>query len=339
MGYVRRRSRRLELVSGAVLASLAFAACAHWSVGGETVALWVDDLATVGAALLAAALCLRAAARCDARLRRFWLLLGAAAGAWALAEGTWGVYDLLVGDVPVVSLADVGYLAAIPLAIAALVSHPALHGSPERKARTLLDGLTVAVALLFLSWTLVLGPLWESADTTTLEGVVALSYPVGDVVLLFFVVLAVRGMTRGDCAPLWCLLGGLLAMSLSDTLYAYLTGVKDFDSGGALDAGWFAGYLGIALGAALAQTGRAELVVAAAEDPDPDAAAPPPASLVAPFLPLLLALTTLGVQVQLGERPDAVGLTLAFALLALALVRQVLLLREWSARPLTETRA
>ena len=52
------------------------------------------------------------------------------------------------------------------------------------------DGLVVATALLFLSWTLVLGPLWRSADLSTWAGVVALAYPFGDVVIVFFIVLA-----------------------------------------------------------------------------------------------------------------------------------------------------
>src|ERR1035438_5267768 len=55
---------------------------------------------------------------------RFWLLLGSALGAWTFAEVIWGVYDLVLNTaVPVPSLADVGYLGAIPLAAAALLCH------------------------------------------------------------------------------------------------------------------------------------------------------------------------------------------------------------------------
>ena len=44
-------------------------------------------------------------------------------------------------------------------------------------------------------------------------GLVALGYPFGDVVIVFFILVAVRGMTVHDRA-LWCLLGGLLLMPL-----------------------------------------------------------------------------------------------------------------------------
>ena len=52
------------------------------------------------------------------------------------------------------SWADVGYLSAIPFAVAALVAHPATGGGGTRKARSLFDALLVATALMFLSWTL-----------------------------------------------------------------------------------------------------------------------------------------------------------------------------------------
>ena len=107
---------------------------------------------------------------------------------------------------PAPSWADVGYLSAIPLTVAALVVHPATKGSGTRKARSVFDGLVIATSLLFLSWTLVLGPLWRSADLSTWTGVVTLAYPFGDVVIVFFIVLAIRGMTGQGRLSLWCLL-------------------------------------------------------------------------------------------------------------------------------------
>ncbi len=145
-------------------------------------------------------------------MRLFWSLLGLATASWTLAEVIWGYYALILDrEVPVPSWADVGYLSAIPLAIAALVVHPATRGSGTRKARSVFDGLVIATALMFLSWTLVLGPVWRSADLSTWTGVVTLAYPFGDVVIVFFIVLAIRGDDRrgtvsrcGACwAPCW----------------------------------------------------------------------------------------------------------------------------------------
>ena len=205
-----------------------------------------------------------------------------------------------------------------PACVAALLAHPALRGTGVRQARAVLDGLLAATSLLFLSWTFVLGPLWDSTDLTTAGGLVALGYPFGDVVIVFFVVVAVRGMTREGRLPLWLLLGGLLAMALADSTYAYLVEADKYVTGHLVDSGWVVAYLGVALAAFCAD----DRVAVAAREQD---SAPPLAGLVAPFLPLVLALCVLSVQVQLGDRPNSVAL-MACALVALALVRQALLL-------------
>jgi len=291
-------------------------------VGGARVTLWVDDVATPLAALIACVLCFRARARHGGRMRLFWSLLGCATAFWTFAEVVWGYYALVLDvEVPVPSWADVGYLSAIPLAVAALVVHPATRGSGTRKARWVLDGLVVATALLFLSWTLVLGPLWRSADLSTWTGIVSLAYPFGDVVIVFFIVLAIRGMTGGNRLSLWCLLAGLLAMALSDSTFTYLTEVANYTSGSLIDAGWVAAYLGIALAAFSSRSGSA--VVPGAEHSRPSLA-----SLISPLLPVLLALSVAAVEIRLGHHLDHAAWLMAFGLIALVLARQVLMVLE-----------
>jgi len=223
--------------------------------------------------------------------------------------------------VPVPSWADLGYLIAIPLAVAALVVHPATRGSGVRKARWMFDGLLVATALLFLSWTLVLGPLWRSANLSTWTGIVSLAYPFGDVVIVFFIVLAIRGMTGGNRLSLWCLLAALLAMALSDSTFTYLTEVANYTSGSLIDAGWVAAYLGIALAAFSSRSGS--VVVPRAEHSRPSLA-----SLVSPLLPVLLALSVAAVEIRLGHRLDHAAWLMALGLIALVLARQGLMVLE-----------
>ncbi len=86
-----------------------------------------------------------------------------------------------------------------------------------------------------------------------------------------------------------------------------------------IDSGWFVGYLAIALGAYCA-SGPASV----AHRPDP--ASPSLVPIAAPFFPVLLALGVIGVEVQLGHRPDGATTAIALALVALVLARQALLL-------------
>jgi hypothetical protein len=311
--------------------------CGVWiglRIGGAQATLWVDDAATPLAALVACVLCFRARARHSGQMRLFWTLLGCATACWTFAEAIWG-YDALILDVevPAPSWADLGYLSAIPLTVAALVAHPATKGSGTRKARSVFDGLVIATALMFLSWTLVLGPLWHTANLSTWAGAVNLAYPFGDVVIVFFIVLAIRGMTGHGRLSLWCLLGALLVMALSDSTFTYLSDVASYSSASAhlIDAGWIAAYLGIALAAFSSRSDGA--VPAKAEH-----ATPSLASLVAPLLPVLLALTVAAVEIKLGHHLDRAAWLMAFGLIALVLARQGLAILELLA-PGRDTRA
>jgi hypothetical protein len=323
------RSRRDVLLAAGV-ALLATSVVTVWiavDLGGARTTLWVDDLTTPLAAGIACAMCLRARTRHTGRMRLFWTLLSCATASWTIAEAIWGVYALILQEeVPSPSWADVGYLAAIPLTIAALVTHPAMTGNGTRKARSVLDGAGVAAALLFLSWTLVLGQLWHSTDLSTAGGIVTVAYPFGDVVIVFFIVLAIRGMTGGQRVSLWCLLAGLLAMALSDSIYTYLSETGVYTSSGAnvIDAGWIAAYLGIAL-AAFSSTAKDERIRGATL-PRPSLA-----SLLAPLLPVLLALIVTAVQIDLGHHLDRAAWLMAFGVIVLVLVRQALAILELKA--------
>ncbi len=316
-------SRRFSGAVGVVaLATGVFAAWIGLRVGGAEVTLWVDDLLTPVAASIACVLCFRARARHSGRMRLFWLLLGCSTACWTLAEMIWGYYALIANvAVPVVSWADVGYLSAIPVAVAALVVHPATHGSTTRKARSVFDGLVVATALLFLSWVLVLGPLWRSSNPGTWAGIVGLAYPFGDVVIVFFIVLAIRGMTSGDRVSLWCLLAALLVMALTDSTYTYLTASSGYTSPGLIDTGWFVAYLGIALAAFSSQPSSREARRAVP-------AKPSLASLIAPLVPVLLALAVAAIEIRLGHHLDHAAWLMVLGLIIVVLARQALVLFE-----------
>jgi hypothetical protein len=142
-------------------------------------------------------------------------------------------------------------------------------------------------------------------------------------VIVFCIVRAIRTMNGTGRLSLWYLLGALLTMALSDSAYTYLTEVASYSSSRAnpLDAGWIAAYLGIALAA---RSSRGESVLA----PVPGRCAPSLTSLLAPLLPVFLALSAAAAELGLGDRLDRAAWLMAFALVALVLMRQVLTITE-----------
>ncbi len=242
--------RRMRATVGLLVVVAAFASWLALGLGGPTSVRDFDDVATALAALAATVSCLRAGLVPGDGARRFWLLLAAACGAWTLAEVIWAVYDIVLRvPVPIPSWADLGYLSAIPLVVGALLGHPALRDGRKWRGRAAFDAVLVATALFYVSWSLVLGPLWRHTDLTSFGGIVAVAYPFGDVIMVFLVIGVIRHMSTGDRFALGCVLGGLVAMAVADSTYTYLTEVGRYSSGNLIDTGWVAGYLGLALGA------------------------------------------------------------------------------------------
>ena len=287
-------------------------------------------MVTAAAAFIATALCLRAALRDRGRMRLFWFLFSGACLCWTTAEVIWAVYDLVLRvPVPVPSWADLRLLDRDSGCGRGAALSPG-DGPDRNAASALLDSLTVAAALLFMSWTLVLEPLWHSTDLSTIGGLVALAYPFVDVVMIFFIVRAVRQMTGGNGLTLWLLLAGLLIMALADSAYAYMSTTNSYASPSPIDVGWIAAYLAIALAAFSSQPSRtAAHDIAVSESPTL-------ASFLAPFIAALFALAVIGLELHLRHHLDIAASSSASMLLVLVLARQTLLAHELAAAVETE---
>src|SRR5919106_710352 len=180
-------------------------------------------------------------------------LLGAASLAWGLGMVVWSGYESIGGrDVPFPSLADVGYLATVPLAVAALLIFPT---APQRQAaqiRTVVDGLVIGASLLIVSWILALGPVVRGGGTGLLADVIGIAYPLGDVIMATIVLFALVRSRLGSPLGRGTLLllgGGLLASAVSDSGFSYLALQDAYASGSRIDLGWFLGYVMVFLAA------------------------------------------------------------------------------------------
>ena len=100
--------------------TVAFLACVSFHIGGTWFSNAVDDLGELAAALVAAGACAVAGRRVRGA-RVAWLLLAWSSFSWACGEAIWSYYDLVRGvELPSPSAADIGFLAAVPLAVVGL---------------------------------------------------------------------------------------------------------------------------------------------------------------------------------------------------------------------------
>jgi hypothetical protein len=312
----RARSRARAVIVALVLTVVAFVVLLVVKPGGAALVVRISDIGTAAAAALACVACVFAARRSASSTRPFWWVLAAASGAWACAEVIWAWYDLVLRvDVPSPSWADVGYLAAPVLVVIAFSCHPATRNRERWGGIPILDGLAVASALLFISWTLVLGPVWSSDGGYSLGSLVDVAYPFSDVVILVLVVLVLRDLQPGDRMAIALLLAGLVFMAGSDTVYTYLTQTGSYTSGDVIDAGWVAAYLAIA---GAAYESRASGVGTTART-SPGALS----SVLVPYIPILATLVAIPVEIARGVRLNRVEWGIAMCLIAVVLARQV----------------
>ena len=234
-----------------VLLVVGFIAWLVFRIGGDLVTIAVDDIGEAVAAFAAALCCVLAARRYIGRQRLGWVLLSASAATWGVGEVVWSVYEVGLGiEVPYPSAADIGFLGAIPLTTAGILCFFSTSRGTSTRLRLWLDGAIVFLALLFVAWTLGLRTVYLDPEDTLFKKVIDLAYPIGDIVIGTILVLAIR-RARGELhGRLLLLLGGLAAISIADSAFAYLTATGAYGANGSLlDAGWVAGYLMIGLAA------------------------------------------------------------------------------------------
>jgi signal transduction histidine kinase len=212
----------------------------------------LDDLSESLTPLLAAGACLYTAAKGHDRGRQAWALIGIAALCWGLGQVAWTVQEVFLNLVPAnlfPSYPDLGYLSSVPFAIAGLLRLPGAAGNAGERGRTLLDGLLIAGALLFISWDFVLGPVYAASSTDAFAQVVGLAYPISDIAMATIVLLALSRRGGGQRLPLLLLGCGVLLNAAADSSFAFLTTLQNYNSVNFPDLGWTIGYALIGLAA------------------------------------------------------------------------------------------
>jgi hypothetical protein len=248
---VRAGSSRLPVVRallGVSLAGLVLHAV-HTSTGAGGAGLdgFFNDWIYNAVVLAAACACLLRAALVPGE-RGAWFAIGGGLLSWSIGEIYWTLRLSGLDEIPYPSLADAFYIATYPalfigigLLVRARLSR--FHAS------LWLDGIIGALAVAALG-AAVLYPAFQagsSGDPATVA--VNLAYPLGDLLLLGFVVgvLALTGWRPGRA---WIFLAaGLAVNALADGTYLYREATTGYSEGTVLDSSWLLGNLLIACSA------------------------------------------------------------------------------------------
>jgi two-component system, cell cycle response regulator len=296
---------------GTVVVGFAFFAL-HLAVGvgGHGLDRFADHWLYDGLELLAAAGCLLRAAWLRNE-RAAWLILGLGVVSFATGDILYDFY--YGGNAPAPSLSDVCYLAFYPASYVALVL--LLKARVSRFNRSIwLDGAMAGFATAAVGASVVFEAVLEHTHGSRSVVLVNLAYPLGDTLLVAFVVFvfAVTGWRPGRA---WVTIGLAFALTaIADSIYLFQAATDTYVEGTLLDALWPASVLLLAASAWQASAQRFHIEL----EGRPLAATPIACGLVA-------------VGVFVGDRvqdvnPLAIGL--AAATIATVLLRTALTLRE-----------
>ena len=178
--------------------------------------------------------------------RRAWLLIGLAFAAFGLGDVAWAYMDAAPGGSPFPSIADVGYLAFYPLLLIGLLVLP--RERPKTPVGTVLDLAIVVVGSGTVVWWLVLEPVAAASSSAPEATLVALAYPVLDLLVLFALAAALMSRLVGTSRTALVLLAiGIILNVVADLSYARLSLEGAYQAGAWMDSAWSAAWTAMCL--------------------------------------------------------------------------------------------
>jgi hypothetical protein len=152
--------------------------------------------------------------------RRIWMMFAIGIWSWAIADAAWSTYNLLLGEVPSISVADIFWVVGYVFFTVSLVSQfQLILFDRSRRLRWVGVGTWVGVILI----TLLI--MWLSM-MKALGDFFAFFYPVADFAIGVAAIILAISFRRGNLARPWL---GLFGFVIADALYLWATLTGSFD--------------------------------------------------------------------------------------------------------------
>jgi hypothetical protein len=226
----RRPSLGRVLALGLLVGVVAHAAHATFGLGGHALDRFFEDWLLNGLIVATSVACLMRGLRVRAE-RLAWIVLGVAMLSWSGGFIYWTLFIVRNPSPPYPSPADAMWLAYYPAAYVALVL--IIRSRIREFHKSLwLDGLIGGLAVASFGAALVFGAVLESTGGNATQIAINLAYPLGDMLLVAFVVsmFALTGWRPGRAGLLLGIGFALNAVGDSLWVYSYATGTYSHGS-------------------------------------------------------------------------------------------------------------
>jgi len=169
---------------------------------------------------------------------------------YALGDSSWALLEIWLKESPFPSIADFFYLMYYPVFLVGIVLLPSRPETTTNRINRFIDITIVMASAMLGFWAFLIGPsIQSSAGIPASTQAILLAYPVGDLVILWAMLLILYNHPdEKNNSPILLLATGLLSMIVFDSVYSYQSLLGTYTSGGYLDVGWIISTLVIGLG-------------------------------------------------------------------------------------------
>nr|MDP9495631.1 PAS domain-containing sensor histidine kinase [Actinomycetota bacterium] len=145
-------------------------------------------------------------------------------------------------DPPFPSIGDLFYLSVYPFLVAGILLL-VRHRSPGRDRASLIDSLIVGIGVGTISWVFLISPYVQDPTLTLAEKLVAMAYPLMDLILVTVAVRLAVGAGRRSTA-FHLMMGSIAVLFVTDSIYGWIVLQGGYDNTtGYLEGGWGLFYL------------------------------------------------------------------------------------------------
>ena len=184
------------------------------------------------------------------RQRDAWRLMTAACLLTSTSDIVWTIEENVLGHDPSEGVANIGYLLFYPTLLGSLMLLPDAIRTSREWLKFGLDAATVAVGGAMAIWYFVITPTFAAEATSRFAMAIALSYPIGDLLVVLGIASVLLRCPRGPRQrPLLLLAASFAAMMTADVVWASLSLSGRVQAGNVQDVPYMIQYVLFAIAA------------------------------------------------------------------------------------------
>lgn len=169
--------------------------------------------------------------RVNRQIGSAWLLMALAMVNWAVGDMIWDYYELIIGEVPYPSIADVFYLSTYLFFFLGIFRLPRQRDDSNSTGWLWLDIFIVMFSAIIIFWNFLIGPIVQDHQQPLLAVLVNSAYPVGDLLLVMAItIIIILPHSPLWLKPLYLMMAGHSLSAAADVIYLYQTINETFAS-------------------------------------------------------------------------------------------------------------